>query len=206
MANMAFGTSATTGTTSATIINSELHAQQIKTRDAGHVMLYHVVELIATLTSGLTAKQSIIYATFIKKGKAVHATNVGTATLVIILNAKMATGTNVGKSIICVALIKARINALQTDTVAKHVKPAAEQTGVVGNGTTVIKSMTFVKTIKEKRDAQQIQDTKEKHKNKMLHTCTVIVKADQQAKTATYSVAAATLYFYLLVLIAGIIF
>ena len=75
-------------------------------------MLYHVVEPIVTLTSGSTAIQSIIYAAFIKKGKAVHAMNVGTAMLVIILTAKMATGTNVRMSIICVALIKARINAL----------------------------------------------------------------------------------------------
>ena len=42
-------------------------------------MLYHVVELIVTLTSGLNAIKSIIYAAFIKKGKAVHATNVGNA-------------------------------------------------------------------------------------------------------------------------------
>ena len=42
-------------------------------------MLYHVVELIVTLASGSTAIQSTIYAAFIKKGKAVHATNVGNA-------------------------------------------------------------------------------------------------------------------------------
>lgn len=66
----------------------------------------------------------------------------------------MATGTNVKMSIICAALIKTRINALKTDTVAKHVKPVVEQTGVVGYGTTAIKSITFAGTIEEKRNAQ----------------------------------------------------
>ena len=40
------------------------------------------------------------------------------------------------------------------DTATKHVKSVAEQTGVVGYGTTAIKSITFAGTIEEKRDAQ----------------------------------------------------